>query len=415
MREIIIFGAGAAGKSLLKKLDRNSVKFFVDNNTLLIGKEIEGIPIISVKMLKEIFNSEKHILVVSPENYFDDISNQLKTISIDVCVKASNFLLWNKMVRSDKKRIVLANTHMGTNIGDHLITLAEIDFFKKYLTDYEVIELTASEIEERFDDIKEYITTEDIIAVSGGGYMGSLWPVYGEYNVRRIVSGLPNNKIIIMPQSIYFENTNEGKEQLRISNEVYLFHKNLIVCIREPERLDYIDNLFGNKLNLKVYPDMVFSMERQAGCSMRKGIGLCFRTDKESLISEEKKQEIIELLDDEITLFDMHTDKLVVGFERNECINKIISMISGFRYVITDRLHCMLVCMVSGTPCIAFDNLTGKLSNVHQWIDDSSYINIVKSIEEAIAYVRQYSGNEEDKWCSWSNTYKRFEDLAKEF
>jgi pyruvyl transferase EpsI len=318
------------------------------------------------------------------------------------------------MTKKTKRRILLANTHMGTNIGDHLITLAELDFFEKYLSDYEIIELTASEIDERFDEIRDYISADDIIAISGGGYMGSLWPIYGEYNVRRIVSELPDNQIIIMPQSIYYDDTEEDKEQLQISRKIYLSHKRLSVCIRESDRLSYIKSLFGNKINCKAYPDMVFSMERKEYSLVRNGIGVCFRADKESVMAEEKKQEIINYLDDEVIFFDMHSDIPVIGSERSECVKKYINMIAGLRYVITDRLHCMLICMITGTPCIAFDNLTGKVSGVYQWMDESRYISVVNSVQEVVEYIGRYSGNENNKWCSWDNAYKKFEDLAKD-
>ncbi len=414
MKRIIIFGAGTEGRNLLKKIDRNDVDFFVDNNNALSGKRIDGIKVIPFNTLMSLYDCEKHIIIISAEGFFDEIRNQLEDVGIREYVKLSHFLLEKKMTKKTKRRILLANTHMGTNIGDHLITLAELDFFEKYLSDYEIIELTASEIDERFDEIRDYISADDIIAISGGGYMGSLWPIYGEYNVRRIVSELPDNQIIIMPQSIYYDDTEEDKEQLQISRKIYLSHKRLSVCIRESDRLSYIKSLFGNKINCKAYPDMVFSMERKEYSLVRNGIGVCFRADKESVMAEEKKQEIINYLDDEVIFFDMHSDIPVIGSERSECVKKYINMIAGLRYVITDRLHCMLICMITGTPCIAFDNLTGKVSGVYQWMDESRYISVVNSVQEVVEYIGRYSGNENNKWCSWDNAYKKFEDLAKD-
>ena len=52
-------------------------------------------------------------------------------------------------------------------------------------------------------------------------------------------------------------------------------------------------------------------------------------------------------------------------------------MISGKKLVVTDRLHCMIFCAVTGTPCIAFDNSNKKISGVYKmWLGDLNYISV---------------------------------------
>lgn len=413
---VILFGAGALGKKLLNQINKDMVAFFVDNNPDIRESRIDGIEVISVSQLKRIENLVDYDIVITSEKYYKEIKEQLNSAGISNCVSASNYLIASKFQSyEEKKRIILANTHMGTNVGDHLITISELMFFEKYLSEYMVIELTADEIEEKFEIIKEYIKKDDIIAISGGGYMGSLWLIYGEDNVRHIVEELPNNKIIVLPQSVYFENTVEGKKQLQKSRNIYNSHKNLTICIREPGQWNYVRGLFSENVNVKIYPDMVLSMNRQVSFSVRDKVGICFRQDKEAMISLDDKEHIQDMISDPIVLFDMHTDESITGLQRSKCIKEYIDMVSGLKYVITDRLHCMLLCLITGTPCIAFNNITGKISSVYQWIQDCEYIHIVSSPEEVEKQIKVNSLNVETKCYDLSEIYKKFEELSGEF
>lgn len=413
---VILFGAGALGKELLNKINKNEVVYFVDNNPSIIGSRVDDVEVISVSQLKRIEDLSDYVIVITSEKYFKEINEQLNSLGIYNCVSANCYLIASKFQGNEgKKRIILANTHMGTNMGDHFITISELLFFDKYFPEYAVIELTADEIEEKFEIVKEYIDKEDIIAVSGGGYMGSLWLIYGEYNVRHIVEELPDNKVIVLPQSIYFENTVEGKKQLQKSRNIYNAHKNLTICIREPEQWNYVRGLFSENVNVKIYPDMVLSMDRQVRFSVRDKVGICFRQDKEAMISSDEKEHITEMITDTIYSFDMHVDKPITGLQRGKCIREYIDMVSGFKYVITDRLHCMLLCLITGTPCIAFNNMTGKISSVYQWIQDCEYIHIVSSVEEVEKQIEVNSNNVETIFYDWSDLYKKFEELSGEF
>jgi len=412
----ILFGAGALGKELLNKINRDRVAFFVDNNPDIIGTYIGNIEIISVSHLKKIEGVANYDIVITTEKYFHEIEEQLNAIGIFNCISSSCYLIKLKFENyENRERIILANTHMGTNMGDHLITISEFMFLERFFPEYSVVELTADEIDEKFEIIKNYIDKDDIIAISGGGYMGSLWLTYGENNVRHIVSELPDNKIIVLPQSIYFENSAEGEIQLQISRNIYNSHKNLTICIREPKQWNYVQGLFSDKVKIKIYPDMVLFRAQHITFSERDKVGICFRMDKESVVTTEYRKQIMDIVKDTTYCFDMHTDEPIMGLKRNEYIQKYIDMVSGFKYVLTDRLHCMLLCLITGTPCIAFDNLTGKLSSVYQWINDCDYINIVGSENEVEKYIKKYSNNTETKLYDWSDIYKKFEELSGEF
>ena len=62
-----------------------------------------------------------------------------------------------------------------------------------------------------------------------------------------------------------------------------------------------------------------------------------------------------------VELIDTVLDKSVTKRERQDEVSKILNTISKAELLITDRLHAMIMAVITGTPCIAFDNLSKKL------------------------------------------------------
>lgn len=78
MKNIVIFGAGKFGKMALKEYS-GSVKFFVDNNTDIIGKNVEGIPVIDIQTLCNVHDNYKIIIATK---YYKPIIDQLLSLDI---------------------------------------------------------------------------------------------------------------------------------------------------------------------------------------------------------------------------------------------------------------------------------------------------------------------------------------------
>ena len=71
----------------------------------------------------------------------------------------------------------------------------------------------------RHIDISENV----IIIMMGGGNWGDLYLIHNEFR-KRIVQSYPNNKIIILPQTVYYE----GARNARFDAKVFRKHKRLI-------------------------------------------------------------------------------------------------------------------------------------------------------------------------------------------
>ena len=119
----------------------------------------------------------------------------------------------------------------------------------------------------------------------------------------------------------------------------------------------------------------------------RQGCALFFRTDKEAVLSEEKKQQIkqqIQKIGMSIKETSMLYDTPVIKSARKAVIAEKIREMSEYELVVTDRLHCMIMCVITGTPCITFNNVSKKVQGVYEWINELDYIQFVNSIEEFI-------------------------------
>ena len=78
MKDIVIFGAGKFGKMALKEYN-GGVKYFVDNNADLVGKNVEGIPVIDIQTLCDFHDNYKIIIATK---YYKPIIDQLLSLDI---------------------------------------------------------------------------------------------------------------------------------------------------------------------------------------------------------------------------------------------------------------------------------------------------------------------------------------------
>ena len=61
--------------------------------------------------------------------------------------------------------------------------------------------------------------------------------------------------------------------------------------------------------------------------------------------------------------------------------NKLTEFASA-SLVITDRLHGLIFSAITNTPCIAFDNLSGKVHGIYHWIEDIPTIRLINTFKE---------------------------------
>jgi pyruvyl transferase EpsO len=137
------------------------------------------------------------------------------------------------------------------NVGDHLIWLATVF----YLTD--VLKVKINYIAS-LDDFSETIMAEKggncPIIMQGGGNFGDIWNHHQQFR-ERIVSQYCDRPIIILPQCIYFANS----ENLNKSAAIFNAHPSLTLFTRDNYSYELACQHFGNCKIIKA-PDMVFHL-----------------------------------------------------------------------------------------------------------------------------------------------------------
>lgn len=290
------------------------------------------------------------------------------------------------------KMLLLLNVAEHDNIGDHLITIAEKEFLESRFSEFPCVEVSDVEYMWFHRWLKNHVSQEDIIFLTGGGFLGSLYLYNGEFNFRSMLVEFPHNAIITFPQTVYFEENLRGEMAWRESCEMYKAHPHLTLIHRESNSYQRAKGMLSNA-QMELIPDIVLSLDYSKGnVGMGgKGVNICLRSDKESLFHKQKNLLCTALADRGYHLFytSMHAGCAISESARMQiCKNKREEILSS-DLVITDTLHCMILCAITGTPCIAIDTISHKIKYVHEWLKDLEYIKLATTSQKVLSLVSE--------------------------
>lgn len=300
----------------------------------------------------------------------------------------------NKLKLNKNKKIFLFGTPMHGNLGDHAIAIQEQYFFEDFFPDYEYYEILMPMYHTQKEIIKNIVTPEDLVVISGGGWMGNLW-MHNEYVIREIVQNYPNNKIIILPQTVYYTSDELGEKEYRITDEILKKHSNLHIFVREKKSYNFIKQKFEFTGNSNVYlvPDMVLYgkniITKEKCTGYEKVINVCIRADCES--EQENIGEFYEKIKQNYNIRKVSTviKSPVVLKKRISELQRSWTSFENAEITITDRLHAMLFSVLNGTPCIVLNNKTGKVFGVADWLDDTNMIVRANSLSEVLEKLKR--------------------------
>lgn len=311
------------------------------------------------------------------------IISRLSEEQINTLLYLISFKYNNKFKNYKKrKKIIHILTPIHGNMGDQAIVFATNKYLKDNFKDYDIIEIYRKDIYKYMKAIKKNVNRDDLIVLIGGGNMGNLW-IEEERDRRFVIKNFPNNKIISMPQTISFTNDTEGNKEFEETKEIYNRNKNLILISREEKSYGTMKKNFKNK-NILLNPDTVLYLNNTINDRKfkREYIMTCLRDDKESILGSRKDGLVDNLRKKygQVVEFDTVINKSVYKNERETELNKMFDMFLKSRIVITDRLHGMVFCVITKTPCIVTKSLDHKVTGTYEWIKDLNYIRLVDDL-----------------------------------
>ncbi|MCI8666602.1 MAG: hypothetical protein HFG82_08025 [Dorea sp.] len=285
-------------------------------------------------------------------------------------------------------RLILINTpQISSTIGDHAISTAEVLFIKNNFVDRIFIEIGDVFFWENREEIRRYIFPSDTILIQGGGYMGSLWRFRREDTIRYILQSYKKNKVVVLPMTMFFDSTDDGKLQFQISKYIYNSHEKLTVCFREKNSYKLAKAIFEEKVKTFLIPDTVTSLNYTVEQSQKKrGIAVFFKNDKETILSLYEQQKLKKWIKgrkyEVLSMSMFYPESVESPEQRQKIIYEKLDELSKYEMVITDAMHGMVLAAVSGTACIGVESLTGKVGGIYEWLKPLPYIAYAATYDE---------------------------------
>lgn len=308
-----------------------------------------------------------------------------------------------------KGDLVFLDYPVYDNVGDLLIWAGEKAFFKRNRCRV-ISQYSIGNIGQRARRDLDRCST---ICFQGGGNFGDLWPQFQKVR-EEIVQQYPHKRIVIMPQSVHFESS----EEFERSSTVLRAHPDLHIFVRDKESL----RLLAEKgfPNVKLSPDMAHALWGRLSpdkASSNEPFYLLRRDKERAYLPPE-----LEAVEPQsIDWRDLRTTPIMGraywygvrlnAFDGGSKINnrmpaltmwnavsdamirKAVRLMSRHEHVVTNRLHAMILASLLERKVIAYDNSYGKLSNyVDSWMSELPGIelrwSVPKSHEEAIEPVK---------------------------
>lgn len=291
-------------------------------------------------------------------------------------------LIQMKFLRFAPSIIYMMNIPEHRNIGDQAIVLAEQQFFRYYFPKYRYVQVTYRQWELCKRGIEAAVREKDLVCIHGGGYIGDLWPG-AERLAKEIIEEFPGKKKIMMPNTIFYYEDNPEIVKKKLSyyhkGDVHLFLR---------DKYSYDIAWTSGLRNITLVPDTVTFMEESNNKNkVRQGVLFCLRSDKERAINDEKVSHIKHYMNtnqipySETDTLDRHG---VRSWNRARKVQKKLDRFRQAAIVVTDRLHGMYFCAITGTPCIAIDNISKKVSGGAEWVKHLPYIHMISDGDEQL-------------------------------
>lgn len=279
----------------------------------------------------------------------------------------------------NRRPVFLVFTPEHANLGDHAIAYSEQKIFNKLGIKYYEITGKQLYILQQYGYLK--ILNNAVVFVNGGGNLGTLWPDIERMN-RLIISTIDRSTICIMPNSIYYGEDDDEKIEFQKSIKVYNQHPRLYIYARELTSYKIMKRSYKN---VKLMPDMALSLEKCNKSVTRKGCLFCLRDDVERTLSHEERNV---LYDKAKAMFGkIHISNTVLNhnvsvLNRDRELEAKFDEFRKMELVVTDRLHGMIFCAITGTKCIVLNGRSPKIKGCFQWISDLGYITLIEDFEE---------------------------------
>lgn len=291
--------------------------------------------------------------------------------------------------KKDKPRIIYFGYPMHPNLGDQAQKFCIRNWLKENYSEYEIVEIPTKLVDEDkyhyMPKLKRLISSDDVFVFQSGYCTHDLGNQIENTMHKRIISTFPDNKMLMLPQTVYFQDKKNREEAIEVYNKA----SNMLFLARDFVSYDLAKKMFPN-FEVCAYPDIVTSLIGTKSVNTeRGGVLFCLRNDVEKFYTDNdlellrnkvKKYEKTEVSDTTIDADPIWLDKHI-----GERIDQEISRYSRYKLIITDRYHGTIFSLVAGTPVIVLKTKDHKVSTGVDWFKGvyDEYVHFAKDLNEA--------------------------------
>lgn len=276
------------------------------------------------------------------------------------------------------------------NIGDLLILHGTLAFFRRY-------RLTPRIVAPALSYRLQWLEKGEAVVFHGGGNFGDLYDAYGMQALREaVVANCPENRIVVMPQSIHFANEARCERAARLFRR----HPDVHIVVRDLPSY-HIAQAFSE--NVYLLPDMAHQLYPLAAVGeVNDGTLLISRMDDERNWSNpDFDLEVATITDWPVVVGDNECridrfrramrgmNRLGLGRFGNKVlsdrwmafsgrlISDAVQLFSAHDRIVTDRLHGHILACLMNKHSIVLDNSYGKNSRyVGAWTGGSALVSL---------------------------------------
>ncbi|MDF7825420.1 polysaccharide pyruvyl transferase family protein [Pontiellaceae bacterium B12227] len=249
-------------------------------------------------------------------------------------------------------------------------------------------------IDQRFGFMKTLqskLNSDDMIVFQSGYTTQDLGGNH-EFMHRLVIDNLPEAKILMMPQTIFFQ-----EEANRRRTEVsYNKAKNMLFLARDKISYDMALDMFPD-VHVRLYPDIVTSLIGTYDFShvKRDKAYLCCRNDSEKYYSDaalgvlKKKLEQHLPVDRSDTQSPVSLRKTLSNLQYY--IEEEIAKFSEYRVTITDRYHGTIFSLAANTPVVIIKTTDHKVTTGAEWFRGiyDEHVFVADSLDHAYDLARR--------------------------
>lgn len=285
---------------------------------------------------------------------------------------------------------ILLDVPYYSNIGDTLIWQGTEDFLAtlSYKCLYRA-SISSFEYKKLPEDV--------VILLLGGGNWSDMYYHHNEFR-NRIIKLYPNNRIIILPQTIYYQ----GASLIRKDAAICRSHKRLFICARDRYSYDFLKK-YGFSKNVLLVPDMAFCINvaelTKMSLPANKNVLLFKRIDKEQTDMDSFVQSLSmgeydmsdwplyqqsePMIDYIRTEIEKKNNAVADAYAYNTYlpsrVKAGVELISQYNTVISNRLHGAILSILLDKKVTVIDNSYGKNAQFcDTWLQGIEGIQLIR-------------------------------------